>query len=151
MPNWLFFCKTITFLRYFKCSLFSQSQCKIHLLSLFLFYSYRKVENRERPHLEVSNNHLARLLRGPGFDLLIFCCLLLLLLQYMYVIGIVRMRVMHVCCFKEVPYSVTAFHSLDGMVEVIAYQQKKMITNKQMVHSLFSTDVLFFEKVSKLM
>ena len=36
----------------------------------------------------------------------------------------------------------TAFHSLDGMVEVIAYQQKKMITNKQTVHLLFSTDVL---------
>ena len=47
--------------------------------------------------------------------------------------------------------TVTTFQSLVGTVEVIAYQQKKMITNKQIVHSLFSTDVLFLEKFSKLM
>lgn len=47
--------------------------------------------------------------------------------------------------------TVTAFQTLDGTVEVMAYQQKKVITNKQIVHSLFSTDVKFFEKVSKLM
>ena len=28
MPDWLFSCETITFLKYFKCSQFTWSQCK---------------------------------------------------------------------------------------------------------------------------
>ena len=46
--------------------------------------------------------------------------------------------------------TVTVFRSFDGTVKVRAYQEKKMITNKQIVHSSFYMDVLFFEKVAKL-
>ena len=80
-PDWLFSCKTITFLRCFKCSRFSQSQCKFpdkREMLLFLTTNMAAVMSRAMQQFENSlkirgsawkfgMGFLGGLIVGPGF------------------------------------------------------------------------------------